>query len=505
MLRLCAILFAGLAACGAALDAQVRAESREGWRRLQNGVSVDLVSGSLPRLQRAQLITTRALMARPEGRTLLGMLADAAYIHATLACEHGMPAGRQARRALAELKARSKARAQEPSDDAWEAARLGTEAWLALCRRDRALAIEMGREAAQLDRRDPRSLLVLARAHLQRGELGEATRVLEAAQVRAPRAAAPLVGWAEARMEAGEQAGAVEALREALVRSPGHTRALLLLEQALQATGASTTELAPVAVDRAAACNRDARQSPLLAASCTLARAVEARMGRDDRAAVSLAREVAGQDTASTRDRSVATLLIAQLGEVDAAAELAARIPDAGEEQLPLRAWADLALPLGRGEPPPAILPPTPVHPEARLCAARAALAAGGLEQLAGVLAGESLGPGSHPDLRALAAPEPEDETTPVSPIIAYAAGLRALQAGDPPRARRWLARALVGHADGCRAAGAYLPLLALTGRTPGDELEPLRAVNSACIELDWSEAPDPPTAAAPGPPATTP
>ena len=70
----------------------------------------------------------------------------------------------------------------------------------------------------------------------------------------------------------------------------------------------------------------------------------------------------------------------------------------------------------------------------------------------------------------------------------AYAAALRALAAGDPPTAGRLLSRALSGHADACRAAGLYLPILALTGRGPGETLEPLRAMNRGCVEFEWTE-----------------
>ena len=481
MMRLLLLLFAGLLVSGAVLDAGVRAETRSGWRRLQDGAAADMASGSLPRLLRAQLVTTRALLARPED---LAMQADAAYVNAALACEHGLPTLPGARAALSTLAAGPVGERQ--------GARLASEAWLALCRGDRTTAMDLAREAAQRDRNDPRPLLVLARAHLGLGELTSAIRVTEAAQVRSPSAASPLVLWAEARLEAGEPEGAAEALRQALARVPGHTRALLLLEQALQAGGADARA---VTQERAAACARDGRHSPALAASCDLAAAVEARLSGQRAAALSQAGAVASNTTASSRDRAVAVLLLAQLGEVDTAARLHAAQRGREDEQLPIRAWAEIAIALGRGESPPGILPPTPVQSEARLCAARALLANDGPDALAGLLAAGTIPAGAHPDLQALAAivataPAAAAATADpeLPPVQAYAAALRLLAANDPPAAGRLLAHALSGHADACRAAGLYLPILALTGRGPGDTLEPLRAVNRDCVELGWTE-----------------
>jgi hypothetical protein len=300
--------------------------------------------------------------------------------------------------------------------------------------------------------------------------------------------------WAEARLEAGEAQGVDQALRQALARSPGHARALLLLEQALQAAGADSRS---VARDRVSACARDGRHAPALAASCVLASAVVARRQGHQAAALAQARAVDGNDSASVHDRALAVLLLAQLGEVDAAAQLLAALPRREDEQLPSRAWADIALALGRGEPPPGILPPTPVHPETRLCAARALLARDGLDALAGLLAAGTIPATAHPDLQALAnivvatgsGAEPvKISDADLPPAQAYAAALRALTAADPPAAGQLLSRALTGHADACRAAGLYLPILALTGRGPDDALEPLRAVNRRCVELDWTE-----------------
>jgi tetratricopeptide (TPR) repeat protein len=499
MIRLLLLLFTGLLASGAILDAGVRAETRSGWRRLQDGAAADMASGSLPLMLRAQLVTTRALLARPED---LAMQADAAYVNAALACDHGMPTLPGARAALATLAASpggdrvgvARLRREEPvaggsgpfegPEVSGLGARLASEAWLALCRGDRVTAMDLAREAAQRDRQDPRPLLVLARAHLGRGELTAAAHVTEAAQVRSPGAAYPLVLWAEARLEAGQSEGAIEALRQALARAPGHARALLLLEQALQATGADAVA---VARERLAACARDGRHSPALAASCELAAAVENRRLGQRAAAIAQARAVAGNATADSHDRAVAVLLLAQLGEVDAAAQLQAALPRREDEQLPSRAWADIALALGRGEPPPPILPPTPVHPETRLCAARAVLASDGLDALGGLLAAGTIPAAAHPDLQALAAATTR-EPVDLPPAQAYAGALRALAANDPPAAGRLLSHALTGHADACRAAGLYLPILALTGRGPEDALEPLRAVNRGCVELAWTE-----------------
>ena len=75
-----------------------------------------------------------------------------------------------------------------------------------------------------------------------------------------------------------------------------------------------------------------------------------------------------------------------------------------------------------------------------------------------------------------------------VSPALAFVEGLRAQWAGDIPTSVRWLERALNHHADACRAAGHYLPALAMLGRPPGKELDGLRLVNQQCAELQWTE-----------------
>src|SRR5262249_34132567 len=76
-------------------------------------------------------------------------------------------------------------------------------------------------------------------------------------------------------------------------------------------------------------------------------------------------------------------------------------------------------------------------------------------------------------------------------PVRAYAEGLRAHLGGDAAAAARWLAGALEGHGDACRAAGEDVAALGLLGRPLGGGLTGLRGANHACVTR----------AALPGPP----
>jgi tetratricopeptide (TPR) repeat protein len=535
MIRVCVLLFAGLAVGAVIIDGAVKARARTRWHALGGEVAEATLGGSLPRLLRQQLVGLRALAEEPAPAELA---ANVAYLNAVLACEHGQPTERMAREALARA---------TPAGGSPGATAIATDAMLSLCQGDSTRALALARTAldaagatgdvpaAGEAGRAPHALLVLGRAHLLRGELQAASQVLEAAAVRAPASATALIGWAEARLGLGERAGVIESLREALRRAPGDTRALLLLEEAARATGDGGTTA--VARERAQACARDAANSPPLAVACQLAAAVEARAGGDRKRAAELAREVDADKQAATRERVLASLVLAQTGDVDAAAALLARLGAGGEEALPLRAWAQAAVSLGRGELAPPGLPSPPVHPETHLVAARAALAGGGHDALAGALAalgapavaadadlnalamlttgagdaatagataggtasagasasagtsasaGASASAGTSASAGASASVSASAGDPPATPVHAYARGLRALAAGDPTTASRWLAQALAGHGDACRALAVYLPTLALTGRVPGDELATLGTTNAGCRDLRW-------------------
>ena len=512
MFRVSVFLLLGLTAGGAGIHAFVTAKNRQGWQRLHPDVASAPLDGSLPALLRARLVAGRALVVTPDDGHLL---ADTAFVEALLALDYGLPSVRAAEDALA--RATSPAAWPRPSP----ALVLGTRALLALGRGDEALALELGRTAAEPPRElgpeDARPLLALGRAQLTTGDLRAASAVFEAASARAPRAAAPLVGWAEAQLGAGQRSGTREALEQAVHRAPGHTRALLLHAE-VSALGAPMAAPAqppagePHELKRqlASACVRDRELSPTIQASCTLLSAVHARLHGDRQAAVNAARATVAVDSrASARDVALAAILLTHLGEVDAADQAVTRLRQrlrgtrggALSDGHPLLAWAQVTVAASRGLPPPRALPPFPQHPETRLSAAREVLAEGGRDGLAALL--QELGEPAllgDPDLRALARmvavgepvteppSEPAGDGAEVSPALAFVEGLRAQWAGDIPTSVRWLQRALNHHADACRAAGHYLPALAMLGRPPGNELDGLRLVNQQCAELQWTE-----------------
>jgi hypothetical protein len=115
---------------------------------------------------------------------------------------------------------------------------------------------------------------------------------------------------------------------------------------------------------------------------------------------------------------------------------------------------------------------------------------------------------GADPDLRALArleapgapaADPPAAAEAGADPVRAYVEGLRARLAGAPEIAVAWLAGALDGHGDACRAAGEYVAAMGLLERPLGKELEPLRAANAGCINLAPARARPKPTPTRPG------
>jgi hypothetical protein len=68
----------------------------------------------------------------------------------------------------------------------------------------------------------------------------------------------------------------------------------------------------------------------------------------------------------------------------------------------------------------------------------------------------------------------------PIGPIGAYIAGALARFGGRRHLAKSWLAQALDGHGDACRAADLYAAAVADLGRSPqsDDRLRRARAAN---------------------------
>jgi tetratricopeptide (TPR) repeat protein len=503
MKRALVVLLLCLAVAAVAVERWVTRTSRAGWRKVHAQMAADARSGGLQGLLRARVAGARVLAAEPGAADVL---ADLAFISAALAHHYGLASEEEAQALLARRAPLVAGRRAPPGEAAAEAAR----ALLALQRGDRAAAEKHALDGADRDRADVRPLLALARTRVLRGEMVAASKALEAAIVKAPGAAAPLVQWAEVRLDLGLPGAPLAALRQVVAAAPEHGRAQLLLAEAwlglgdrahVQAAAASSSPLT-------AACRRDGALSPVVAAGCALHEAVALRLANQRAAAVARLEWAITPELAEPRTLALLALALAQLGRVDRADELLARATRQADPRLPPLAWARLAVALGRGQAAPWPRAVRPGHPETRLLAARAVLASEGQRALARFL-GE-LGPralAEDPDLRALGSLAPEHQAAAAatsaeqasaargSPVQAYVEGLTARLAGDNPGAARALSRALADHGDACRAAGEWLVVTRLIGQSPAGELDHLRARNRDCLNLTLPPPPPRPAA----------
>jgi hypothetical protein len=481
------VITACVAVIAAGVETTSRFRRRAGWRALQAQMDGDWQEGSLQGLLRARIAGARVLASEPENAPVVAQLA---FISAWLAHAYGLRATREAEEAVARLSALPDRR---PIDVDLPAA------LLALDRGERRRALELAVAASRQDREDLRPLLVLSRARALAGDPLGASKAAEAAIVREPRAGAPQLAFADARLALGHGPAAEKALREVLGQVPDHGPALLLWERARQARpGPATADDARAVEALAAACRRDGAVSPVLAAGCDLVAASAARAAGDRPRALELVQAAAGRKSDEPEVLARAALLLAQLGRVDQADALATAAARTAAAEMPALAWAHIAISLGRGElalPPPGL---TPACNETRLVAARAALTAAGPPALAQLLT--SLGPAAtaaDADLRALATLVKADGAAEaaagavVGPVQAYALGLRARLAGDVAGAARWLAGALDGHGDACRAAGEYVAAARRAGQTVTTELDRVRAVNTQCQNLALPPPPE--------------
>jgi hypothetical protein len=509
---------------------------RSGWRALEKQLLEEVKDGSLQGLLRARVAAARVLADRPDHAQVIGQLA---FVSAWLADEYGLRSGPEAEEALARLTVLADHRPADADS---------TRALLALSRGDRTQAASLALATSRQDRHDPRPLLVLARARALAGDPLGASKAAEAAVVRAPKAGAPLVSWAEARLDLGQLAAAKKTLHDLVLRVPEHSRALLLLQQtesgsepasvasrsrpADRGAGAGAGVLAP---EVESACTRDGAVSPVVATACDLMRATARRTAGQRGRALEHLRAVPPRKLTEPRQLARAALLLAQAGRIDEAEALASQAARLAAETLPMLAWARLAITLGRGElalPPPDL---TPSCAETRLVAARATLAAGGPGALAdhlkklpvalvkadadllalaqvtelgrplppekmtgttaatgGTAAADPTTGGTAPTVPATPGSRP-DGSQAINPVQAYALGIRSRLAGDAATAVLWLASALEGHGDACRAAGEYTAAARLAGHQVTTELDHLRAMNTRCLNLTIPPPPPPP------------
>jgi tetratricopeptide (TPR) repeat protein len=331
------------------------------------------------------------------------------------------------------------------------------------------------------------ALLASARARSVVGDTEGVARDLDRAIGIAPELSPVVVDWATSRLDGGDPVAARRALVTLLEQNQENSRALLLLAQAERALGEPnwTKSLEK-------ACRGDAKISRSIRAACAVGSAVQARIEGDRVGAIRKARAVS-QISEDPQVLGQASLLLALLGETDAAEEVldqGRKVADPANVSL---VWADLAIRLGRGETVAASHSlEHPAGPERDLVALRAAYARSGSVGLAAAF--KVLPPGIQDidwDVRAYAAlgheggsPKPElaaleKRGEKGGPAASYVLGVLAAQDKDYKLAMRRLDKALALHGDACRAAILYLDAVKRVGRGAQPNKPSLRNVRS--------------------------
>jgi tetratricopeptide (TPR) repeat protein len=448
-------------ALAVAFQVVVSRRARQGWRGLNADMHADVQRGGLQGLLRARLVGMRVGVAEPEDPDSAASLA---WVSARLAAGYGLSSDREAEQAAA--------RAERAGGS--PALLAASRALVQLYRgqREQALktAISATAEGTKVD-----SYLALAAVRAWGGDLGGASRALEAARVIGPEVRDARVLWAELRIDMGDPGAAREALEPVLREEPEDTEVLLLMQECLDGMG--KMQAPPAAL--AAGCQRDQEISPTLKAGCALERATRARLAGDPRRALAQAHAASGVEPPQPRLLARIAQLLAQLGSVDQADLLLAAARKRGAGDMPQIAWARTAVELGRGQP--ATLPGVPATGSVtRIIGLRAAFASGGARALE-----DWPDQGGDPEAYLYLEAARGARLDVRGPLTDYLLGLRARLAGDLQTAALKFHGALSGHGDACRAAGEYVAAVrALGGELDMIALEPLRTSNAGCTHL---------------------
>jgi hypothetical protein len=311
-------------------------------------------------------------------------------------------------------------------------------------------------------------LLASARVRALAGDTVGAGEDLDSALQAAPDFAAVVADWSVQRLDSGDASAARRVAREFLAKNKTASRVQLVVADAERALGERGWSK-----HVESACRADNRVSRAMRAACSLAAAQEARLDGERSTATRKAR-AAGQSSEDPRVLADSALLLASLGEIDAADEVLARARKLADPKAVPLAWADLAVRLGRGQvdgpTPPA---ERPAQPERQLVALRAAYLKGGGAALAAAVKNLPAGASEiDPDLRTFMELGHEsgvssgDRVTLErraehgSPVAAFVLGILAAREDNHKPAAKWLEKALAGHGDACRAAFLYLSAL---------------------------------------------
>jgi tetratricopeptide (TPR) repeat protein len=416
-------------------------------------------AGTLERLQAARAEGKR-LAQDTTGRALDGdQLAGLALVDALLASEHNQGTGGEVEEA-----ATAAARVQ-PATPARTARVAAARALAALAAGRLGQAKAAAEQAVAAGPQVPEALFAAGRVKLQAGELPGARRALEAALAGAPALVPAALDHSALLVDLGQPAPAVAALEKLVGQHPALLRARLLLAEARRASAVSVD-----ADELREACKETGRESSMMRVLCAFDAAAGARLAGERGAALKAARSAVGGSGRNVRAVANGALMLATLGDIDGAAEALRKIRQETEPGYPPRAWAELAVSVGRGEKVEApALDEIPGSPEARLLAARMSFKAGGPPALAEAL--RKLGEGNvayDPDLRYFATLASEgklggdlqkeirsraEADKGGSSLAEYVLGRHALADGDRKLAARRLSGALEGHGDTCEAA----------------------------------------------------
>ena len=445
-----------------------------------------LFSGTLEHLMRARDV---ARMALESGAPDADSLARLGLLNAFLVDDYAVEARKDAEDALRRAGAGS-----EPNNER-SAIVASARSLLAHAAGERTAARQHADAAMAAMLPDPSAFALLASARVRSlaGDIEGTARDLDRAMGIAPELAPVVVDWATSRLDGGDPVAARRALVALLERNQENSRALLLLAEAERALGEPNW-----VKSLEKACGSDAKISRSIRAACAVGSAMQSRIDGDRAGALRKVKAVS-QTSEESQILGPASLLLALLGETDAAADVLDRArKTADPANVPLL-WADLAVRLGRGESiqtlPKAL--EHPAGPERDLVTLRAAYVRAGAPGLAAAL--KVLPPGILDidwDVRAYAAlgreggpAKPELATLEKriekgSPVVSYVLGVLANRDKDYKLAVRRLEKALAWHGDACQAAMLYLDVVKRVGHgaqlnKPG--LRNVRAHNAKC------------------------
>ena len=440
-----------------------------------------------PDLASLEQVLAETSAVAPSDAQAADALARRALAAAMAAADYGLATGAEADKA-------AKAAESEKTPSSARTARIeAARALLALAERRPADAEAAAKRALAADEQNPEALWAAGRAAAGAGDTTLAERQFAAALERAPGFRAAGFDRATALLDEGDQRQARTTLAAVLGETTPRLRERLLLAEMARAESVGTgTDLV------GNACELEGNQSPVLSARCRLHEAVVARLeGRRGvalREVAALAPELKGDRRAAAR----AALLLAALGDIDAADELGQAASLTGSTALPAQWWA-WAIALGRGTERPQNVPASPSGPEERLLAARLALEKGDAEGLTKTL----IEFGQHAvsmdkDLEMFAAlgqatppafvSELQRRSSNGNSFANYVLGRLFLARGDSAVAARHLADALGGHGDTCSVAKLLLGLPPNARPAPVSEpqeiVHALSGLNAACSGL---------------------